>query len=60
MISLFLFHFCCNAPQPQVYPSTVMNIGWTADHRALDGAYVARFANQLKDHIENPEGMILF
>jgi 2-oxoisovalerate dehydrogenase E2 component (dihydrolipoyl transacylase) len=43
-----------------VYPSTVMNIGWTADHRALDGATVARFSNEMKALIENPEDMILY
>lgn len=44
----------------QVYPSTVMNIGWTADHRALDGATVARFANEMKNYIENPHEMMLY
>eukprot|EP00461_Guttulinopsis_vulgaris_P001404 UN01404 len=44
----------------QVYPQTVMNIGWTADHRALDGATVARFSNEFKNYIENPHEMLLY
>lgn len=43
-----------------VYPSTVMNIGWTADHRALDGATVARFSNEMKHFIEHPAEMMLY
>jgi 2-oxoisovalerate dehydrogenase E2 component (dihydrolipoyl transacylase) len=44
----------------QVYPSTVFNIGWTADHRALDGASVAKFSNEMKHYIENPQEMMLY
>lgn len=42
------------------YASSVMNLSWTADHRALDGATVARFSNQVKAYLENPETMVLF
>ncbi len=44
----------------QVYPATVMHVGWTADHRILDGATVARFSNEMKDLIENPEALALY
>lgn len=44
----------------KVVPSTVMHIGWTADHRVLDGATVARFSNAWKDFLENPHTMGLF
>jgi len=43
-----------------VQPATVMHIAWTADHRILDGATVARFANEMKELIENPESLILY
>lgn len=39
-------------------PRRIMNISWTADHRHIDGATVARFSNVFKQHIENPETLI--
>jgi len=43
----------------EVYPATVMNVSWSADHRLLDGATVARFSNLWKDYLENPGRMVL-
>jgi len=43
----------------EVYPATVMNVSWSADHRLLDGATVARFSNQWKDYLEDPASMVL-
>jgi 2-oxoisovalerate dehydrogenase E2 component (dihydrolipoyl transacylase) len=43
----------------EVYPATIMNVSWSADHRLLDGATVARFSNLLKDYLENPGSMVL-
>lgn len=37
----------------------VMQISWSADHRVLDGATVARFSNLWKSYLENPSLMIL-
>ena len=39
-------------------PSTIMNISWSADHRVVDGATVARFSNAWKGYIENPNTML--
>ncbi len=38
-----------------IVPKRVFNVSWTADHRHVDGASVARFSNVFKDSIENPE-----
>lgn len=43
----------------QVYPASIMNVSWTADHRVIDGATVARFSNVWKDYLEDPELMLL-
>lgn len=37
----------------------LMQISWSADHRVLDGATVARFSNLWKNYLENPSHMIL-
>ncbi|KAG0174404.1 hypothetical protein DFQ28_007673 [Apophysomyces sp. BC1034] len=37
-----------------VVAKQVMPISWSADHRIIDGATIARFGNQWKDLIENP------
>ena len=38
----------------------MMHVAWSADHRLIDGATVARFSNRWKDYIERPEEMVLF
>jgi len=43
----------------EVYAATIMNVSWSADHRLLDGATVARFSNTWKDYLENPARMVL-
>merc|ERR1719312_495832 len=45
--------------QGEVYPAHVMNVSWSADHRVLEGAIVARFSNLWKDYLENPTKLIL-
>jgi len=42
-----------------VVKASVINVSWSADHRVLDGATVARFSNLMKDYIENPTKMVL-
>jgi len=37
----------------------IMNVSWSADHRIIDGATMARFSNLMKNYIENPASMIL-
>jgi len=43
----------------EVYPAHIMNVSWSADHRLLDGATVARFSNLMKNYIESPAKLIL-
>ena len=43
----------------QVVKAEVINVSWSADHRVLDGATVARFSNLMKDYIEHPAKMVL-
>ncbi|XP_012573398.1 lipoamide acyltransferase component of branched-chain alpha-keto acid dehydrogenase complex, mitochondrial isoform X2 [Cicer arietinum] len=42
-----------------VYPASLMTVNIGADHRVLDGATVARFCNEWKKLIENPELLML-
>ena len=37
----------------------IMQVSWSADHRVIDGATVARFSNLWKSYLENPASMIL-
>lgn len=37
----------------------IMNVSWSADHRIIDGATMARFSNLMKSYIENPSSMII-
>lgn len=42
----------------QLFEQHLMHCQWTADHRVLDGANVARFCNKWKSYIEEPELML--
>ena len=42
-----------------VVPVEIMQVSWSADHRVIDGATVARFSNLWKSYLENPASMIL-
>jgi len=44
----------------EVVAKSMMHVAWSADHRLIDGATVARFSNRWKDYIERPEEMVLF
>lgn len=39
-------------------PTTVMDVSWSADHRVVDGATVAKFSNLWKMYLEHPHLMI--
>ena len=39
-------------------PKRILNVSWTADHRHVDGASVARFSNVFKAAVEEPEQVI--
>ncbi|XP_054807524.1 lipoamide acyltransferase component of branched-chain alpha-keto acid dehydrogenase complex, mitochondrial [Prosopis cineraria] len=47
------------ADDGSVYPASLMTVNIGADHRVLDGATVARFCNEWKKLIENPELLLL-
>jgi 2-oxoisovalerate dehydrogenase E2 component (dihydrolipoyl transacylase) len=42
----------------EIRPTTIMNVSWSADHRVIDGATVARFSNEWKGYLENPASML--
>jgi 2-oxoisovalerate dehydrogenase E2 component (dihydrolipoyl transacylase) len=41
-----------------VKPTKLVQFSWSADHRVIDGATMARFSNQLRDHLEKPTSML--
>jgi len=43
----------------EIKESRIMCASWSADHRVIEGATMARFSNKLKDYLENPESMLL-
>ena len=43
----------------EIVPKSMMHTSWSADHRVIDGATVARLSNQWKTYIENPTSMLL-
>ena len=42
-----------------VVAANMMSVSWSADHRVIDGATMARFSNLWKDMLENPETMLV-
>ncbi|KAJ5596692.1 Lipoamide Acyltransferase [Penicillium hetheringtonii] len=45
--------------QGQVARGEMVNFSWSADHRVIDGATMARMGNRVRDLIEAPELMLL-
>jgi len=43
----------------ELKPAHIMNVSWSADHRCIDGATMARFSNQWKRYLETPASMVL-
>jgi len=44
--------------QGQVQARQILNASWSGDHRILDGGIIARFCNQWKAYLEQPERML--
>lgn len=42
----------------QVVAKQILNASWSGDHRVIDGGIIARFCNQWKQYLENPEMML--
>ena len=42
-----------------VVAANMMSVSWSADHRVIDGATMARFSNLWKEMLENPETMLV-
>ena len=42
----------------EVKAAHVMPVSWGGDHRAIDGATMARFGNLWKSYVENPSRMM--
>ncbi|XP_035826450.1 lipoamide acyltransferase component of branched-chain alpha-keto acid dehydrogenase complex, mitochondrial isoform X2 [Aplysia californica] len=43
----------------ELIKSQIMNVSWTADHRVIDGATMARFSNLWKQYLETPDMFLL-
>ena len=43
----------------ELFQASVIAMSWSADHRVIDGATVARFANDVKMYLEKPSTMLL-
>ncbi|PYH99107.1 biotin-dependent 2-oxo acid dehydrogenases acyltransferase [Aspergillus ellipticus CBS 707.79] len=43
----------------QVTKGELVNFSWSADHRVVDGATMARMANRIRELLESPEQMLL-
>jgi len=43
----------------QVYAAHIIPVSWSADHRVIDGATMARFSNLMKNYVEQPSAMLL-
>jgi len=43
----------------EVIPKNIVELSWSADHRVIDGATIAKFSNLIKNYIENPFNMII-
>lgn len=39
--------------------ANIMQVSWSADHRVIDGATMARFSNQVKSYVENLSFLIM-
>ena len=44
----------------ELIKTQIMNVSWSADHRIIEGATIARFSNLFKAYLEDPATMTLF
>ncbi|MCO5609331.1 hypothetical protein L7F22_063557 [Adiantum nelumboides] len=49
----------CFAEDGSIFPASLMNVTWAADHRVLDGAALANFSNEWKALLEQPERLVV-
>ena len=49
----------CFDDDDNVVAANMMSVSWSADHRVIDGATMARFSNLWKEMLENPETMLV-
>ena len=58
-----IFFYCQVLPRfdhdSNLVKASIMQVSWSADHRVIDGATMARFSNLWKGYLENPSLMIL-
>jgi 2-oxoisovalerate dehydrogenase E2 component (dihydrolipoyl transacylase) len=45
--------------QGHLVPAHTLKLSWSADHRALDGATVARFSKEVRAYLENPMNLFI-
>jgi 2-oxoisovalerate dehydrogenase E2 component (dihydrolipoyl transacylase) len=43
----------------QVTKGEIVNFSWSADHRVIDGATMARMASKVKEYVEEPDRMLI-
>lgn len=43
----------------QVTKGEMVNFSWSADHRVIDGATMARMASKVKEYVESPDKMLI-
>jgi len=43
----------------ELVKASIFNVSWSADHRVIDGATMARYSNLWKSYLETPSSMIL-
>lgn len=43
----------------RIVKSSIVTLSWTADHRVIDGATVAKFSNSVKTYLENPALLVI-
>lgn len=56
---MYVYNFLLlGSGEADVKPAMIMNVSWSADHRVVDGATVAKFTNLWKLYIENPDVML--